>query len=228
MIDDAGGHDFAIGFGIQRDAASETKILGFCFFQGQAHNVQHGVFTQVLYGISDIFVQVADIAFRLTRRAQCFGPTGIGIAARSMEKFGVRLVRRSTKIEERAEVDARLSVWRKAHDFPLVGVGDEAEEGGERGVEESERIGPVDGEDGINATVCAMPNGSGFPCAAAIHDDDGGIVKTGIGIGAEGVGEMMIDETKAGLGAKFAEKEFAPPFWCHMLAKWRVEFRTFK
>ena len=41
-----------------------------------------------------------------------------------------------------------------------------------------------------------MPDGGGFPRAATVHHDDGGIVKAGIGVGAEGVGQVMIHKAK--------------------------------
>ena len=74
-------------------------------------------------------------------------------------------------------------------------------------VEQAERIGPIDGEDRVDAPLAAMPDGSGFPCAAAVHHDDGGIVKAGIGIGAERVGQMVIHKAESRLGGTELARE---------------------
>jgi len=39
-----------------------------------------------------------------------------------------------------------------------------------------------------------VPDGSGFPCSMAVQHDHRGVIKTGVRVGAEGVGEVMIHE----------------------------------
>ena len=48
----------------------------------------------------------------------------------------------------------------------------------------------------LDATFTSAPDGSGFPGAAAVHDNDRRIVKTGIRVGTDGVGEVMIHEAE--------------------------------
>jgi len=81
----------------------------------------------------------------------------------------------------------------------------------------------------LDAAFAAAPDGGCLPGAAAVHDDHRGIVEAGVAIAAERMSEMMVDKAVAGFrGAKLPPKGFSPPCWCCMLAKWRVEFRTFR
>ena len=63
-------------------------------------------------------------------------------------------------------------------------------------VEKAERIRPGNGPEVFEAPVAAAPERGGFPSAAAIENENGRIIKSGISKGADGVGEMMIHETK--------------------------------
>src|SRR5208283_4689050 len=101
-------------------------------------------------------------------------------------------------IDERPKLDARLAIRSEAHYLPFVTVRNEAEKISEGGIEETERIRKVDGTNGIEASIAAVPYGSGFPSPASINYDDSSIVKTGIGIRAERMGKMMVDKTEAG------------------------------
>ena len=207
ILDDAGSEDFAVGFGIEGDASGKTQIAAARFFESEADDAHHRGFAQILNREGDILVAVINVAFGDTRRAERGRPARKGAAAIAHQQIRVDLVGRRFGLKERAEIHAGFTVGSEAHDFPLVGVGSEAEEFGEAGIEEAEGIGPVDGLEMLDAAFAAAPDGGGFPGAAAVHDDDGGIVKAGVGIGADGVGEMMIHETELRLGrAKLTRK----------------------
>ena len=66
IINDAGGHDFSVGFGIERHAAGEAEILAVRFLQCHAHHIQHRGFAHILDRIGDVFVKIGDVAFRFT------------------------------------------------------------------------------------------------------------------------------------------------------------------
>jgi len=145
-------------------------------------------------------VAVIDVGFGDTRRAQRDRPANKGAAAIAHQQIAVDLVGGRFGLKERAEIHSGFTVGSEAHDFPLVGIGSEAEEFGEAGIEEAKGIGPVDGLQMLDAAFAAMPDGGGFPGAASVHDNDGSIVKAGAGVGADGVGEMMVHKTELRLG----------------------------
>ena len=120
------------------------------------------------------------------------------LAEQAVRINAIRIVVRDDEI---AKADSRLAVRREAHDFPFVAVRSEAEIVRELRVEKAERIGPRDRPDMFEAAIAATPERGGFPGAASIEDEDCGIVETGKSICADGVGEMMVHETKARLRA---------------------------
>ena len=63
-------------------------------------------------------------------------------------------------------------------------------------VEEAQRVRPIDSQDMLDTALAASPDGGGFPGAASIHHNNRRIVKARVGIGAERVRKMVIDETK--------------------------------
>src|SRR6266849_2717519 len=100
-------------------------------------------------------------------------------------------------MNEFAQVHARLAVGREAHHFPFIAIFLKAEKLRKFRVEEAEGVGPRNREDMVQAAIGAMPDGSCFPCAAAVHDENSGVIKSGIGVGAESVGEEVINEADA-------------------------------
>ena len=73
-------------------------------------------------------------------------------------------------------------------------------------VEKAEGIRPGNGPEMFEASVAAAPERGGFRSAAAIENENGRIVKSGISKGADGVGEMVIHEAKL----RFRWSEEAP------------------
>src|SRR6202030_1519255 len=112
------------------------------------------------------------------------------------ESFCMNAIRRVVGIDIAAQINSLLAVRGKAHYFPLVAVWNKTKKSGELGVEKSEGIGPIDSENVIEAACAPVPYRGRFPSASAGHDDNGGGVKSGIGIGANGVCEMVIDKAK--------------------------------
>jgi hypothetical protein len=82
------------------------------------------------------------------------------------------------RVDERLKLDTRMAIRREANDFPFVTIRNETEKLRESGEEEAKRIGEVDCDDGIEASIAAVPDRSSFPSAAAIDNDDSGIVET--------------------------------------------------
>ena len=200
IIDDARSDEFAIGFGIESDTAGEAKIVAAVFsWRGEQRSswlVRTGPERRRRYFCGDRRCHFRERAARREwkairrNRQRCRCQSGDECS----------LCREFCEIEKRAKVDAGLSIRREAHHFPFIGVRREAEEFGEARIKQAKRIGPVDGLNVFDTTIAAAPDGGGFPSAAAVHDDDSGIVESGIGIGAKGVGKMVIDETEARFG----------------------------
>src|SRR5581483_1704781 len=168
VVNDAGGEDFAVGFGVERDAAGEAEIARAGFFESEADDAEHGGFAGVLNGECNVFVAIVDFGFGSAGRAEA-GNDGSEASAVAQEMLGVDTVRIGRGVDEETEVHAGFAVGSEAHDLPLIAEGNEAEILGEDGVEESEGIGPVDGEERFEAAVAAVPEGSGFPGAAAVE-----------------------------------------------------------
>ncbi len=115
-----------------------------------------------------------------------------------MRIHAVRIVVRHDEI---AQIDSRFAVRCEAHDFPFVAVRSETEIVRKLRVKKAERIGPGNGPDVFEASIAAAPERGGFPRAASIENEDGGIIEARKRVGADGVGEMMVHETEARLGA---------------------------
>jgi len=98
----------------------------------------------------------------------------------------VDLVGDAFRLQERAEIHAGFTVGSEAHDFPFVGVGSEAERNSVNG----RRMRPRESGQLMvwrcsMRPCCPRQMEVRFPGAAAVHDDDGGIVQAGVGIGAD-------------------------------------------
>src|ERR1700730_9628646 len=111
--------------------------------------------------------------------------------------MNINLIGISLRLNKRAQINAWLAIRSKAHDFPFVSVRGKAKKFREARVKKSERVRPVDGFHVFEAAVATSPDRSGFPGPASIHNDDCRIVEAGIRIGAQGMGEMVINKTKA-------------------------------
>ena len=92
--------------------------------------------------------------------------------------MGVDAVRRIVRHDELAKIDARPAVGRQSHDLPFVAVSLETEVIGELRVEKAKRVGPGNRQDMVEMAAVAIPDGSSFPGAPAIHDYDGRFGKT--------------------------------------------------
>ena len=139
-----------------------------------------------------------NIGFGIARRAEQRSKVG-KLQAIADERFRIDPVRRAVGIDKAAQVNSLLAVRRQAHHFPFIAVGDKTEEAGELRVKKSKRIGPIESAYVIETARAAMPNRSGFPRAAAVHDHHSGIVKSRISVSANRVCQMVIDKPKARL-----------------------------
>ncbi len=211
MIHHAGRENFAIGFGVERDSTGETKIAATGLRDGRARQSHHGLLARVLHGEGHVLVARVNFGFRNAAGAEARfdarNRRGI-LAQQAMRIHAIRIVVRH---DEFAEVDSRLAVGREAHDFPFVAIRSEAEIMRELRVEKAERIGPRNRPDMFETAVASAPERSGFPSAASIEDQDGSIIESRKSISADGMGEMMVHETKARLraGKHLAETIFA-------------------
>ena len=198
-VHDAGGENFAVGFGIERDAAGEAQIAAAGLRDSRARERHHGLLAHVLHGESHVFVARVNFGFGNAAGSEARFDSGDRrgiLAEQAMRIHAVRIVVRDDEI---AQIDSRLAVRREAHHFPFVAVRSEAEIVRELRVEKAERIRPGNGPDVFEAAVVAAPERSGFPRAAPIENENGGIVESRKRVGADGVGEMMVHETKARL-----------------------------
>src|SRR5581483_7390980 len=62
-VNDAGGENLAVGFGVEGDAAGEAEIARAGFFESEADDAEHGGFAGVLNGERNVFVAIVDFGF---------------------------------------------------------------------------------------------------------------------------------------------------------------------
>ncbi len=154
------------------------------------------MFAHILHRESQILVASVDIGFRKAARAQARFHAAKGIGFRSDQQIRGHAIGTVVRHDEIAQIDSGFAVGREAHHFPFVAVGSEAKKMSELRVEKTERIRPGNCPEMFEAPVAAAPKRSGFPSAAAIENQHGRIVKSGIGKGADGVRQVVIHETK--------------------------------
>src|SRR5271165_1109294 len=109
--------------------------------------------------------------------------------ASTNKPLGVHAIRSIIWIDEFAQINSRLAVRRKSHDFPFVAIRDEAKESCELRVEQSERIGPIQCKNVIQTSRLAAPDRSSLPSAAAVHNNHCCIVESRVRIRADGMGK---------------------------------------
>ena len=207
----AGGENLAVGLGIERDAAGEAKIAAAGLRDGCARESDHGLLAHILHGEGHVLVARVDFGFRNAAGAEARFDAGDRRGIFAEQAMGIHAVGIVVRDYEIAQVDSGLAVGREAHDLPFVAVRSEAEVVGELRVKKAERIGPRNGPEMFEAAIAAAPERGGFPGAASIEDEDGGVIEPREGVSADGVGEMMIHETKARLRVRkhLAETIFA-------------------
>ena len=176
-IHHARGENLAVGFGIEGDAAGEAEIAAAGLGDGRAREGHHRLLAHILHGEGHVFVARVNIGFRNAAGAEAGFDAGNRrgiLAEQAMRIHAIRIVVRDDEI---AQIDSRLAVRREAHDFPFVAVRSEAEIVRELRVEKAERIGPRNRPDMFEAAIAAAPERGGFPGAASIEDEDGGIIE---------------------------------------------------
>ncbi len=84
-------------------------------------------------------------------------------------------VRIDERIDKIAQINARLTVRSESHDFPLVGIRNETEKSRELGIEQTQRIGPIDRLDVFDAAISRLarwkwlPTRRGHPSRQWLH-----------------------------------------------------------
>jgi len=126
-----------------------------------------------------------------------------------MSRYNV--IGRGLDIDERRQIDARLAVGRKPHDFPLITVGLETQKFRKRAVEKSDRVGERNGQNVFKPAIAPVPDGSRFPGPAPVHDCDNGFIEPGKRIRTDGVSQVMVYKTYLRAGWPELLREFLCP-----------------
>src|SRR5260370_9314131 len=108
FFDEAGGSDFPVGLGIQSHATRQAKIFATRFFKSHPDNAEYRLLAHFLHSIGDIFVQVADIAFRFARGAEGRREIGVGAAAVSDTAMDVKFVGGGAVLQKHPTIDPGL------------------------------------------------------------------------------------------------------------------------
>src|SRR6266852_5634090 len=90
---------------------------------------------------------------------------------------------------------ARFAVGRQPHHFPLITIGLKTEKLSKCAIEISHRIRKRNHQHRVEPAVVPVPDSRRFPRSAAVHDHDGGFVKSRVRIGANSVRQVMIDKS---------------------------------
>ncbi len=110
---------------------------------------------------------------------------------------GVHFVGCSLRFNKRAQIHARLAVWRQAHHLPLVAIALKPEVLRELTVKISDRVRKRNRQYVLDPPVSPMPNRSRFPRPPPIHHNHYSIIKFRKRIRAERMRKMMLHKSHA-------------------------------
>ena len=144
-----------------------------------SRHAKHGLFRDVLHGAGQVHLALGKLAFRLARRPSkqtVEGAIGHREALAEVEVAHVQAQRPVlAKIDQFIEDlphKARLAVGRQAHHFVLARIHLEPGVVGERGVEETDRIGKMQLVENLEVVSSADADRRRRPLSHTIHRQD--------------------------------------------------------